>query len=130
MGLKGTRDDAEGIRSRAWAREPWEAWYRSMIGCRLAPVKKVARMIKRHLDGILTAVVDRVTNARAESTNAGIQEVKYSARGFRNRARFRNANTFTSAALISIPPASPRGPLSSTRIPEAADEQAGLRERS
>ena len=41
--------------------------------------------------GILTAVVAKVTNARAESINAGIQKVKYSACGFRNRKRFRNA---------------------------------------
>ena len=31
-------------------------------------------MIKRHLDGILTAVVDKVTHAQAESINAGIQK--------------------------------------------------------
>ena len=81
-------------RSRAWARKAWLAWYRSAIRCRLEPVKRVARMIKRHLDGIVTAVVDKVTNARAESINAGIQKVKYSARGFRNRKRFRNAIYF------------------------------------
>ena len=46
--------------------------YRSAIRCRLEPVKRVARMVKRHLDGIVTAVVDKVTNARAESINAGI----------------------------------------------------------
>lgn len=80
-------------RSRTWVRKAWEAWYRSAIRCRLEPVKKVARMIKRHLDGILTAVVDRVTNARAESINAGIQKLKYSARGFRNRKRFHNPST-------------------------------------
>ena len=56
-------------RSRTWTRKAWEAWYRSAIRCRLEPVKKAA--IKRHLDGILTAVVDKLTNARAESINAG-----------------------------------------------------------
>ena len=60
-------------RSRAWARKAWMAWYRSAIRCRLEPIKRVARMIKRHLDGIVTAVVDKVTNARAESINAGIR---------------------------------------------------------
>ena len=45
-----------------------------------------------------------MTNARAESINAGIQKMKYSARGFRNRKRFRNG---ISAALISTPSASP-----------------------
>ena len=52
-----------------------QAWYRSAIRCRLEPVKRLARMVKRHLDGIVTAVVDKVTNARAESINAGIQKV-------------------------------------------------------
>jgi len=90
-------------RSRTWARKAWQAWYRSAIRCRLEPVKKVARMIKRHLDGILTAVVDNVSNARAESINAGIQKVKYCARGFRNRKRFRNAIYFHLGGLDLYP---------------------------
>ena len=90
-------------RTRGWARKAWQTWYRSAIRCRLEPVKKVARMIKRHLDGILTAVVAKVTNARAESINAGIQKVKYSARGFRNRKRFRNAIYFHLGGLDLYP---------------------------
>ena len=90
-------------RSRAWARKAWMAWYRSAIRCRLEPVKRVARMVKRHLDGIVTAVVDKVTNARAESINAGIQKMKYSARGFRNRKRFRNAIYFHLGGLDLYP---------------------------
>ena len=77
--------------SRELAREEWLGWYRSAIRCRLEPVKRVARMIKRHLDGIVTAMVQGVSNARAESINAGVQKLKYMARGFRNRERFRNA---------------------------------------
>lgn len=53
--------------------------------------RPVARMIKRHLEGILTAVVLGITNARAEGINAKIQWLKYTARGFRNRERFRQA---------------------------------------
>ena len=49
-------------RSRAWARKAWLAWVRSAIRCRLEPVKRVARMVRKHLEGILTAVVQRVTN--------------------------------------------------------------------
>ena len=60
-------------------------------------------MIKRHLDGIVTAVVTRVTNARAESINAGVQKLKYSARGFRNRKRFRNAIYFHLGGLDLYP---------------------------
>ena len=90
-------------KSRTWARKAWQAWYDSAIRCRLEPVKRVARMIKRHLDGIVTAVVKRVTNARAESINAGVQKLKYSARGFRNRKRFRNAIYFHLGGLDLYP---------------------------
>ena len=90
-------------KSRTWARKAWQAWYDSAIRCRLEPVKRVARMIKRHLDGIVTAVVTRVTNARAESINAGVQKLKYSARGFRNRKRFRNAIYFHLGGLDLYP---------------------------
>ncbi len=90
-------------KSRTWARKAWQAWYDSAIRCRLEPVKRVARMIKRHLDGIVTAVVTRVTNARAESINAGVQKLKYSARRFRNRKRFRNAIYFHLGGLDLYP---------------------------
>ena len=103
-GLQGTRDDAVGVpQPHVGAQEAWEAWYRSAVRCRLEPVRKVAWMIKRHLDGILTAVVDKVTNVRAESINAGIQKLKYSARGFRNRKRFRNAIYFHLGGLDLYP---------------------------
>ena len=102
VGLQRACDALWAYRSRAWARKAWMAWYRSAIRCRLEPVKRVAR-IKRHLDGIVTAVVDKVTNARAESINAGIQKVKYSARGFRNRKRFRNAIYFHLGGLDLYP---------------------------
>ena len=95
--------DGRYYKSRTWARKAWQAWYDSAIRCRLEPVKRVARMIKRHLDGIVTAVVTRVTNARAESINAGVQKLKYSARGFRNRKRFRNAIYFHLGGLDLYP---------------------------
>ena len=66
-------------------------------------------MIKRHLDGILTAVVDKVTNARAESINAGIQKVKERA-GSATASDSATPSTFTSAASISTPPVSPGDP--------------------
>jgi transposase len=44
-----------------------------------------------------------VTNARAESTNAKIQWIKYTACGFRNRERFRNAIYFHCAKLDLYP---------------------------
>jgi transposase len=92
-------------RYRAWARQAWQRWYSWAIRSRLAPIKEVARMIKKHLEGILTAVVNRVTNARAESVNAKIQWLKYTARGFRNRDRFRNAIYFHLGGLDLYPAA-------------------------
>jgi transposase len=60
-------------------------------------------LLKAHLDGILNAVISGVTNAGAESINAIIQWVKYTARGFRNRERFRNAIYFHLGGLDLYP---------------------------
>ena len=101
-------------RSRAWARKAWLAWYRSAIRCRLEPVKRVARMVRKHLEGILTAVVQRVTNARAEGINSSIQWMKYRARGYRNRQRFRDAIYFHFGGLDVYPHGVARRPLTHT----------------
>jgi transposase len=90
-------------RHRTWARKAWLRWYSWAIRSRLEPIKKVARMIKRHLEGILTAVVLGVTNARAEGLNAKIQWIKATARGFRNRERFRDAIYFHLGGLDLYP---------------------------
>ena len=92
-------------RRRGWARRAWQRWYSWAIRSRLEPVKQVARMVKRHLEGILTAVVLGITNARAESINAKIQWLKYTARGFRNRERFRHAIYFHLGGLDLYPAA-------------------------
>ena len=66
-------------------------------------------MVKRHLDGIVTAVVDKVTNARAESINAGIglhsEDEVLSARPLPQPQgdRFRNAIYFHLGGLASLP---------------------------
>ena len=70
---------------------------------------KVARMINATWTGS-SPPLDKVTNARAESINAGIQKVKYSARGFRNRNRFRNAIYFHLGGLDLYPASVTRGP--------------------
>lgn len=90
-------------RRRGWARRGWLRWYSWAIRSRLEPIKKVARMVKKHLAGILTAVVKGITNARAESINAKIQWLKYTARGYRNRHRFRDAIFFHLGGLDLYP---------------------------
>ena len=80
--------------ARAWA-----------IRSRLEPIKKVARMIKRHWDGVINAVLTNVTNARSEGINAKIQWIKRQACGYRNRERFRNAIYFHLGGLDLYPDA-------------------------
>ena len=66
---------------------------------RLEPVKRVAKMVKHHLGGILNYYVHRVTNAIAESTNGLIEGIKRTARGYRNRANFKTAVLFHCGGL-------------------------------
>lgn len=81
-------------RSRTWAHKAWRRWHGWAIRSRLEPVKHVARMIKRHVHGIVNAVVLKATNALAESINSRIQAVKRMACGFRNTQRFQRAIYF------------------------------------
>lgn len=101
--IKEAGMDVWRYRSRHWAREALRRWYSWAIRSRLAPVKKVARMVKRHLEGLVNAVHHGVTNARSEGINSRIQWVKYTARGFRNRDRFRRAIYFHLGGLDMTP---------------------------
>jgi transposase len=99
--------------SRVWAERAWCNWYRSAIHTKLDPLKKEARIIRRHLDGIVNAVVLGVTNARAEGINAGIQKIKKRACGYRNRENFLNAVYFHFGNLALLP--SGVGPITHTK---------------
>lgn len=101
--LKETAMDVWRYRSRAWARKGLLRWYSWAIRSRLEPIRVVARMIKRRLEGIVNAIHHGVTNARAEGINSRIQWIKYTARGFRNRERFRRAIYFHLGGLDMEP---------------------------
>lgn len=88
---------------RGWARRAWKSWIAWAIRSRLDPVKKVGRMVRNHLEGILNAIVFSATNAGSESINAKIQKVKRVACGFRNRNRFRTAIYFHCGGLDMYP---------------------------
>jgi transposase len=94
-----------GYVRRGWAEHMWERWYRWAIRSRLEPIKRVARMIKRHWEGVINAATTDVTNARAEALNSRIQWVKRMACGFRNRENFRNAIYFHLGGLDLYPEA-------------------------
>jgi len=60
---------------------------------------QVAKMLRKHLWGIINAIFLKATNADLESTNAKIQALKKRACGYRNRERFRHALLFHCGAL-------------------------------
>lgn len=60
---------------------------------------KVARMLKRHLENILTYLRHRITNAVTEGLNSKIQWIKFASRGFRNRDAFKTAILFHCGGL-------------------------------
>ena len=63
-----------------------------MIRSRLEPVKKAARTLKAHLEGLLNYFSYPITNAVAEALNSRIQAIKANARGFRSFANYRTPN--------------------------------------
>jgi len=78
----------------------WCTWARRFA---LEPIRQVANMIAAHIDGIVNAVATGVTNAKSEAINSRIQWIKRTARGFRNRDRFRNAIYFHLGGLDLYP---------------------------
>ena len=88
---------------RTAAEEAWRKLLAWIARCRLEAVKKVGRMVRQYLWGILNAIVAGVSNAMAEAKNARIQRIKNMACGFRNRKRFRMAILFHLGGLNLMP---------------------------
>ena len=66
-------------------------------------MKKVAGMLRRRFENIITYLRHRITNAISESINAKLQWVKYTARGFRNKQNFITAIYFYAGGLDMTP---------------------------
>jgi transposase len=65
--------------------EPFlKKWYFWATHSRLEPMKKAARTIKRHWDGILRWFQSGVSNGILEGLNSLIQSAKSKARGYRS----------------------------------------------
>jgi transposase len=94
-----------GYAKRGWAERMWSRWYGWAIRSRLEPVKRVARMIQKHWQGVLNAATSNVTNALSEGLNSKIQWIKRKACGYRNRERFRLAIYFHLGGLDLYPEA-------------------------
>jgi len=101
--IKETAGQLWDYTSRTWAKKAWERLLGWIARCRINPIKEVGRTVKNHLWGILNAIINNVTNARAESLNSRIQGLKKQACGYRNRARFREAIMFHFGGLDLYP---------------------------
>jgi len=106
--------------SRAWAmkenfREFWKCstfqeaaayfkkWKRWVMKSGLPEMKKVAKMLAKHLEGLLNFTLFPITNAIAEGFNSKIQSLKADARGFRNALNYRTRILFYCGRLDLFP---------------------------
>ncbi len=78
-------------------------WYFRATHSRLVPVIKVAKMLKRHLKGLLAYCQHKISNAVTEGLNGKIQAIKSDARGFRNFDHYRIAILFSCGKLSMLP---------------------------
>jgi transposase len=74
--IKESLRDLWAYRRKGWALRHWKRWYFWATHSRLKPVVKVARMIQRHLDNVMTYFDHRITNATSEGLNSKIQTIK------------------------------------------------------
>jgi transposase len=112
---KGTLGTARAFRykehaSRLWgyirrgmAVRLWRQWLHGALRCKLEPIRVVARLIRKHWNGVINAASSNVTNAMSESLNSRIQRIKKRACGFRSRSRFREAILFHLGGLDLYP---------------------------
>jgi transposase len=68
------------------ARGQLKGWCRWALTCRIPEMREVAKMIKRHLDGILRWFQSRMTNGLLEGYNSVLRAGRGIARGFRTSA--------------------------------------------
>jgi len=83
--------EEEGI----WLGEKYfKSWYNHAIRTQLEPIKKAARSLKKHVEGLLNYFEYPISNALSESINSRIQSLKATARGFRSFAHYRTRILF------------------------------------
>jgi transposase len=101
--IKETFNEFWASRNEAFAEGVFRRWYSWAIRSRLEPVKRVARMLKKHYYGLETWFGHRISNAVSEGLNSRIQTLKSAARGFRNFANYRTRILFFCGKLDMRP---------------------------
>jgi transposase len=90
-------------RSKKEAYILFSRWCEDAIKAKLKEVSKVVEMFQNHLNGVLNAMVNNLTNAMAERLNGKIQEIKTVGRGYRRFENFRSAILFFHGGLNLYP---------------------------
>ena len=89
---------------RGWAMRFWKQWYFWATHSRLHVVIETARILRRHLTGIMNYFsAARVSNGTAEGLNSKIGTIKKMANGFRNTDHFKTAIYFRCGGLDLYP---------------------------
>ncbi len=101
--IKEMFSDLWGYTYEKAARNFFKKWYWWATHSRLKSIADTAKMIKRHLENILTYLKHRITNAVAEALNSRIHYIKSAARGFRNFDNYRTAILFHCGKLDMYP---------------------------
>src|SRR5664279_1234060 len=70
------------------AKDHLEKWMHSAVRSRLEPFKKFVRMLRTHLDGILSWTKHRVSNGAVEGMNNKIKSISHRSFGFRSAENF------------------------------------------
>ena len=81
----------------------FDDWYGWAVRSRLKPIAAKAKMLKSHLDELLSYFRQRITNAMSEGFNSRIQAIKSAARGFRAFDNYRTRILFYCGKLDLAP---------------------------
>ena len=81
----------------------WKRWYFWATHSRLAPRRKAAETVRRHIHNIVTYYQHPVTNAMSEGLHSQMQKIKSRACGFRNTEHFKTAIYFHCGGLDLYP---------------------------
>lgn len=85
------------------ARRFFKKWFGWASRSQLRPIIKVAKMIKKHFENIITYLKHPITNAVTEGLNSKIQMLKSNARGFRSFLNYRIRILFFCGKLSLYP---------------------------
>lgn len=78
------RDDFMDLytyKREGWAKKFLHGWLRRAMRSKLEPIKRVAKMIRNHFDGVVGWVTSRISNGRLEGTNNKIRLLSHRSYG-------------------------------------------------